>query len=43
MAWRDELVNDIHGQVASLDESKVSVRLRREYVEKYRNIKTSNI
>lgn len=40
MAWRDELVNDIHGQVASLDESKVSVRLRREYVEKYRNIKT---
>ena len=44
MAWRDELVNDIHGQVASLDESKVSVRLRREYVEKYRNIKKrSNI
>ena len=39
LAWRGELVEDVHGQVASLDDSKVSVRLRREYVEKYRNAK----
>ena len=37
LTWRNELVGDVHGQIASLDESKVSVRLRREYVEKYRN------
>lgn len=40
LSWRDRLVDDVHGQVASLDESKVSVRLRREYVERYRNLKS---
>ena len=40
LSWRGRLVDDVHGQVASLDESKVSVRLRREYVERYRNPKS---
>lgn len=40
LSWRGRLVHDVHGQVTSLDESKVSVRLRREYVERYRNPKS---
>lgn len=39
LGWRKELVQDVHDQIASLDANKTSVRLRREFVEKYRNIK----
>lgn len=38
-AWRSELVNTCHGQVAELNRELISVRLRLQYVEKYRDIK----
>lgn len=35
--WRAALVDDLCGQIGSWDASKVAVRLKREYVERYRN------
>lgn len=34
--WRKDLVEKIHYQVVSLDHERVSVRLEKQYVEKYR-------
>lgn len=35
--WRDALVRVCHGRVTSLNDTLISVRLEREYVEKYKN------
>ena len=35
-AWRSELVADCHGQVAALKTELIAVRLRMQYVEKYK-------
>ena len=35
--WRTTLVNDLSEQIASWDTTKVAVRLKREYVERYRD------
>ncbi|OZG64141.1 type III restriction protein res subunit [Bifidobacterium hapali] len=36
MQWRNSLVNDLHAQINSWDTTKAAVRLKREYVERYR-------
>lgn len=36
--WRKELVTECNAQVLALNTELVSVRLRREYVEKYRKL-----
>ena len=38
--WRSELITDLHGQIDSWDTDKVAVRLKREYVERYRDEKS---
>lgn len=35
--WRETLVDDVCGQINGWDVNKVAVRLKREYVERYRN------
>lgn len=35
--WRSELVDICHGQITELNDELISVRLRRRYVEKYRD------
>lgn len=35
-AWRAELVDACHGQIVALNDALTSVRLQRQYVEKYR-------
>lgn len=37
-AWRNELVNTCHGQVAALSIDLIAVRLRIQYVEKYKKL-----
>ncbi|KFI44931.1 DEAD/DEAH box helicase family protein [Bifidobacterium biavatii] len=34
--WRAELISDLTGQIGAWDTNKVAVRLKREYVERYR-------
>lgn len=36
--WRQSLVSECHGQVCALNDELVSVRLRKQYVEKYKEI-----
>ena len=36
--WRKSLVSECHGQVCALNDELVSVRLRKQYVEKYKEI-----
>ncbi len=36
--WRGEIVKECHGQVMNLNPEHISVKLRLQYVEKYRNI-----
>lgn len=36
-AWREELVSTCHGQVEALQDDLISVKLHRQYVDKYRN------
>lgn len=38
--WRKDLVGEIHYQVVSLDYDQVSVRLKKQYVEKYKQAQT---
>lgn len=37
-AWRNSLIETCHGQVIELETELISVKLRRRYVEKYRNL-----
>ena len=36
-AWRENLVSTCHGQVVALKDELISVKLHRQYVDKYRN------
>ena len=36
-AWREALVTTCHGQVVALEDELISVKLHRQYVDKYRN------
>lgn len=36
-AWRETLVSTCHGQVVALEDELISVKLHRQYVDKYRN------
>ena len=38
--WRGALVSECHGQIKQLNDDLISVKLKREFVEKYRNIES---
>ena len=37
IAYREQLVNELHGAVCSIDESRFSSRMRIEYIHRYKN------